>query len=313
LTSSNPEDRWTPTGLRSRRNPPVRSLGTMIQQHMTHWMSGLDSLWGKRLWYVGFIPPNNYKTLNPCLPVATSPSPSHPTPSTQSSPGPYRRGRMRNRKQRLPTVDSTRTSTISSNRPARIPRSDGGHGNEPQSFFSDGESQGFRRSTDSRHSGTKSEGHVPRPARHPTRMRKAAAQSLSPPPSLSRRPLYHCIRNKASTSQSTFDCGVVPEIIPKRHITITPQQGASDLTWRSADAFPGSTDELGLPTPTPPIMCFSKNGFSLSGETEQRMNLARVVRDGQFVFHEGKPRKRDRIMQGLRRSFKSFFNLRVDE
>jgi hypothetical protein len=43
------------------------------------------------------------------------------------------------------------------------------------------------------------------------------------------------------------------------------------------------------------------------------MNLARVVRDGQFVFHEGKPRKRDRIMQGLRRSFKSFFNLRVDE
>jgi len=56
-----------------------------------------------------------------------------------------------------------------------------------------------------------------------------------------------------------------------------------------------------------------RNGFSLSGETEQRMSLARIVQDGEFVFHESKPaRKRDRIMRGLRRSFKSFFNLKVD-
>jgi len=66
-------------------------------------------------------------------------------------------------------------------------------------------------------------------------------------------------------------------------------------------------DELRFSTPIPPIMSFPGKGFSLSGETEQRMNLARVIHDGQFVFHESKPRKRDRIMQGLRRSFKSFF------
>jgi hypothetical protein len=103
---------------------------------------------------------------------------------------------------------------------------------------------------------------------------------------------------------------VVPEITPKRQVAT--QQGASHLAWQSTEAFPISVDELGLPTPVPSMMSFSRKGFSLSGETEQRMNLARMVHDGRFIFHEGKPRKRDRIMRGLRRSFKSFFNSKVD-
>lgn len=215
---------------------------------------------------------------------------------------------MRNTGQRLSAVDNSRKSIISFDQSVHVPWSDGGH-YESQPFFSDDESQGFRRSTDSRHSGTKSEGHVPRPARNAPRTRKAVVQSPSPAPSLNRRPLYHYIRSKETNSQSTFDCGVVPEITitPKRYIT--PQQGASHLAWQSTEAFPTSADELSLPTSVPPIVSLSRNGFSLSGETEQKMNLARVVHDGKFVFHESKPaRKRDRIMQGLRRSFKSFFS-----
>jgi len=230
--------------------------------------------------------------------------------SSQPPSDPYHRGRMRNKKSRLSAFINGRNSTISFNRFTHAPWSDDGlrYGSQP---FSDDESQGFRRSTDFRHSGTKSEGYVSRRACNPTRTRTTAAQSSSPPPSFNRRPLYHYIRDQAATPHSTFDCGAVPDITPKRHIP--PQQGASHLAWQPTEAFPLSVYELNFPTPVLPAMSFSKKGFSLSGETEQRMNLARMVHDGQFVFHENKPpRKRDRIMRGLRRSFKSFFNLKVD-
>jgi len=194
----------------------------------------------------------------------------------------------------------------------QVPWSDGGV--YESHSFSDVESEGFRRSTDSRRGGAKSEGHVSRIPHDPPRTRKPIVQSPSPSPSLNRRPLYHYIRSKATASQSTFDCGVVPEltITPRRYVT--PHQGAGrHLDRQSTEAFPTPADELGFPTPVPPIMSFSRNGFSLSGETEQRMSLARMVHDGQFVFHENKPdRKRDRIMRGLRRSFKTFFNSKAD-
>ncbi|KAF9647889.1 hypothetical protein BDM02DRAFT_3129468 [Thelephora ganbajun] len=231
--------------------------------------------------------------------------------ATLSFSDPYHGGRLRNRKQRLSAVDDSRDSIVSFNRSAHVPWSDDGHGYESQSF-SDDESQGLRRSTDSRCSGTKSEGHVPRLARNPTRTRKTVVQLSSSPPSFHRRPLYHYIRNKASTSQSTFDCGAVPEITLKR--PITPQHGAGHLTWQSTEASSTYVDELSLPTLVPPITSFSRKGFSLSGETEQRMDLEKIVHDGRFVFHENKPtRKRDRIMRGLRRSFKSFFNTKADK
>lgn len=220
---------------------------------------------------------------------------------------------MRLKKQRLSTVNagSIRGSIESFNRSAHIPWSDDGHAYESQPFFSDDEAQGFRRSTDSRLSGTKSEGHVPRVARSPTRMRNTVVQSPSPPPSFHRRPLYHYIRNKASDSQSTFDCGAVPEVAPPR--SITPLHGGSCLSRQSTGTSPASFEELSRSSLVPPIASSPRKGFSLSGETEQRMDLARVVHDGRFIFHESKPaRKRDRIMRGLRRSFKSFFNHKVD-
>jgi len=209
-----------------------------------------------------------------------------------------------NRKQRPSTVCNNRNSLISSNRSTCTPWSDDGLGDGSRSFFSD-EPQGFRGSIDSRYSGTKSESYVSPPLRTPPKTRQTATQSPSPSPSFARRPLYHHIRSKPATSQSTFDCGVVPEIAPKRHIT--PQQDAIHRARPSTKGFPAAVDELRFSTPIPPVVSFSGKGFSLSGETEQRMNLARVVHDGRFVFHESKPRKRDRIMRGLRRSFKSFF------
>jgi len=238
-------------------------------------------------------------------------SPLSPQPSAlaQSFPDPYHRERVRNRKQRPSAVENNRNSLISSNRSACSPWSDDGLGNESRSFFSD-EPQRSRGSTDSRHSGTKSKGHVSRPAHNPARTRQTVTQPSSPSPSPSRRPLYHHIRNKAPTSQSAFDCGVVSGTAPERHML--PQQGASHHAWRPAEGFPVSVDGLRFPSPTPPIMSPPGKGFSLSGETEQRMNLARIVHDGRFVFHESKPRKRDRIMRGLRRSFKSFFGPQVD-
>ena len=43
------------------------------------------------------------------------------------------------------------------------------------------------------------------------------------------------------------------------------------------------------------------------------MYLAKISHDGRFIFHESKPsKKRDRIMRGLRRSFKNFFSHKVD-
>ena len=218
---------------------------------------------------------------------------------------------MRNKKQRLAAVDNNRKSITSFKRSLHLPWSDGGL-HKSRSFFSDDESERFRRSTDSQHSGTKSEGHVPRLARNPPRTRNTVTQSPSPAPSLNRRPLYHYIRSKGADPQSTFDCGLVPEITitPEQHIT--PRQGASHLARQPTGAFQTFVDELRLPTSDLPIMSL-RNGFSLSGETEQRMSLARIVQDGGFVFHESKPgRKRDRIMRGLRRSFKSFFNLKAD-
>lgn len=245
---------------------------------------------------------------NPVLP---------PSPQPQPFSDPYHRGQMGNRKRRLSAVDANRDFLISSKRSAHVAWSDDGLGSESQSCFSDDESQGFCRSTDSHYSGTKSEGHFPWPSRNPTRMRKAVVQSSSPAPSFtssftpsfSRRPLYHLIRGGASASRSTFDCGVVPEITPKRHIA--PQRGGNPLAWHTTEGFHALVDESDFPTSVPPIMSLSSGGFSLSGETEQRMNLARVVHDGRFVFHEGKPKKRDRIMRGLRRSFKSFFGSKV--
>lgn len=221
----------------------------------------------------------------------------------------YHRRRVRKTKQRPSTADNDRKSITSFNRSVHATQSDGGL-YEPR-FFSDDESEGFRRSTDSRYSGTKSEGHVPRLAHSPPRTRNTGTQSPSPAPSLNRRPLYHYIRSKGTDSHSTFDCGVVPEITitPKQYIV--PQQGAGHLARQSIQIFPTPVDELAPLTPAPPIMPFSRNGFSLSGEAEQRMSLARMIHDGGFVFHESKPAgRRDRIMQGLRRSFKSFFNLK---
>ena len=241
------------------------------------------------------------------FPCASPPS-SQLAASAQSFPNPYHQGRVRNKKRRPSAVDDNRNSIISSNRSTHAHWSDNGL-HEFQSF-SDDETQGYSRSTDSRYSGTKSEGHIPRSTGNPTRTRKTFVQSPSPPPSFNRRPLYHYIRSGASTSQSTFDCGVVPEVTPKPHIA--PQQGVSHLA-RQSEVIPTSVGEPSLPTSIPPITSFSRNGFSLSGETEQRMNLARIVHDDRFVFHESKPsRKRDRLMRGLRRSFKSFFNSKVD-
>lgn len=235
---------------------------------------------------------------------------SQPAPPTQLSCDPYHGGRVRSKK-RLSTinVDNNHGSIASLNRSVHTPRSDDGQAYESRSFFSDDELQGFRRSTDSRGSGTKSEGHVPRLAHNPIRTRNTAVQSLSPSPSFHRRPLYHYIRTKASDSQSTFDCGAVPEIPPKR--SVTPQHGAGHLSQRPMS--PACTDERSRSPLVPSIASFSRKGFSLSGETEQRMDLARVIHDGRFIFHESKPpRKRDRIMRGLRRSFKSFFSNKAD-
>jgi hypothetical protein len=238
---------------------------------------------------------------------------SQSTASTQPFCDPSHGGRGLHKKQRLSAanVDNNRGSIVSFNRSAYIPWSDDGHGCKSQSFFSDDEQRGLRRSSDSRRSGTKSEGHVPRLARSPTRTRNTVLSS-SPPPSLHRRPLYHYIRNKASDSQSTFDCGAVPGITPTR--PTTPQDSASRCSRQSTEASPGFVDESRSRLPlAPSIAAFSRKGFSLSGETEQSMDLARIVRDGRFIFHESRPTsKRDRIMRGLRRSFKSFFNLKVD-
>jgi hypothetical protein len=215
---------------------------------------------------------------------------------------------VRDKKQRLSAVDNNRKSITSFNRSVHVPWSDGGL-HKSRSFLSGDESEGFRRSTDSQFSGTKSEGHVPRFARNPPRTRNTVTQSPSPAPSLNRRPLYHYIRSKGTDSQSTFDCGAVPEITIAPKGRTAPQQGVSHLTRQSAGTL---VDELNLPTLGLPIMSL-RNGFSLSGETEQRMSLAKITQDGGFVFHESKPaRKRDRIMHGLRRSFKSFFNPKVD-
>ena len=232
-----------------------------------------------------------------------SPPSSQPLAFPQLLHDPYHRGRVRNRKQRPSAVCNNRNSLISLNRSTCIPWSDDGLGTESRSLFSD-EPQRFRGSIDSRYSGTKSEDYVSRPARTPPK-RQTATHSPLPPPSFTRRPLYHHIRNKPDTLQSTFDCGVVPEIAPKRHIS--PKEDAIHRARQPAKSFPAAVEEQRFSTPIPPVVSFSGKGFSLSGETEQRMNLARVVHDGRFVFHESKPRKRDRIMQGLRRSFKSFF------
>jgi hypothetical protein len=261
-------------------------------------------------WYVGLIPPNHLQ-FGLTLPYNSPPS-SQPAAFSKSISNPRRRGRMRNRKQRSSgfNPDENHDSMVSLNQFARLPWSDDEHAYESRSFFSDCEPQGFRRSTDSRCSGTKSEGHVPRLARSPTRTRRSVEQSPSPPPSFHRRPLYHYIRNKASTSQSTFDCGAVPEITPKRPMT---PHGAGHLSWESTKASPSCVYELNRPRLVPSITSFPRTGFSLSGETEQRMSLARVVHDGRFIFHQIEPtRKRDRIMRGLRRSFKSFFGAKVD-
>ena len=241
--------------------------------------------------------------LNPNL-TFSPPSSSQPSAFPQLSPDPYHRGRVRNRKQRPSAVCNNRNSLISFSRSARTPWNDDELGNDSRSFFSD-EPQEFRGSPDSRYSGTKSEGYVSRPALNPPKTRQTATQPSLPSPCLTRRPLYHHIRSKPVTSRSTFDCGVVPEITPKQHINT--QQDASHRARQSVKEFPATVHEPRFSTPIPPIMSFSGKGFSLSGETEQRMNLARVVHDGRFVFHESKPRKRDRIMRGLRRSFKSFF------
>lgn len=235
------------------------------------------------------------------------PPPSQPIASTQPFCDPHHGERVRHRKQRLSTVsvDNNRGSIVSFDRSAHILWSDDGHAYESPSSFSHDQSRGFRRSTDSRMSGTKSEGHVPRLARSPTRRSNTVVQSSSPPPSFHRRPLYHYIRNKASDSQSTFDCGAVPEV--------TSQHGAGHLSRKSTEVSPVYADELSHSPLVPSIASFSRKGFSLSGETEQRMDLARMVHDGRFIFQESKPtRKRDRIMRGLRRSFKSFFNHKVD-
>lgn len=239
---------------------------------------------------------------------------SQPAVLTQPSYDPYHGALARHKEQRLSTVnfDNNRGSTTSSNRSAHILRSDDGHEYESQSFLSNGDPQGFRRSSDSRRSGTKSEGHVPRLARSPTRTRNTD-QSSSPPPSLHRRPLYHYIRSRASDSHSTFDCGAVPGITPPTRPT-TPQESASHFSRQSAEASPVHVDECRsrssfAPSIAPP----SRTGFSVSGETEQRMYLAKISHDGRFIFHESKPsKKRDRIMRGLRRSFKNFFSHKVD-
>ena len=230
---------------------------------------------------------------------------SQPTAFAQSPYDPYYWGRVRNRKQRPSAIDNNHDSITSLNRSIYTPWSDGGLGGESRSFFSDDESQWFYDSSGFRYGGTDGEGHVSQPAHNPIGTRKPVARSSSPPPSLNRRPLYHYIRNKTPTAQSTFDCGVVPEITPKQHIP--PQQYANRLVQQPTAAFPPSVDELGFLTPALPIISSSRKGFSLSGETEQKMDLERKVHDGRFIFHEGKPRKRDRIMRGLRR-FKSFFN-----
>lgn len=239
-------------------------------------------------------------------------SSAQPKASGQPLYDPYHGGQLRHKGVRPPTpkADTNRGSIISFNRSAYLPWSDDGHAYESQSFFSDDESQGFRRSTDSRCSGTKSEGHVPRLAHSPTRMRSTIARSPSPPPSFHRRPLYHHIRNRSSTSQSTFDCGAVPEISRP----VTPQHGASHPAQPPTRAAHARVDEIRVDElRLPSIASFSGKGFSLSGETEQKMDLARIVHDGRFIFHENKPtRKRDRIMRGFRRSFKSFFNSKSD-
>ena len=218
---------------------------------------------------------------------------------------------MRHRKQRpsASNVDSNRGPITHFSQPAPVTRSDDGHASGSQTFFSDFEPH--RRSTDSRYSGAKSEGHVPRFTHSPTRTTSARVQSSSPPSSFNRRPLYHYIRSTTPTSQSAFDCGVVPEITPKR--STTPQHGVGHLSRQSIGAFPTYVSERSLPARVPSIASFSRKGFSLSGETEQKMDLARMSHDGRFVFHESEPPKiRDRIMRGLRRSFRSFFNSKVD-
>lgn len=276
-------------------------------------MNGSKFLWMRLRWYVGMILPNDLDLTFFC----DSPPTPQPTASAQPLHDPYYGGQVRHKRQRLSTAkaDDNRGSMISFDRSAHPPWSDDGHAYESQSFFSDDESQGFRRSTDSRCSGTKSEGHVPRLVHSPARMRNTIGQSPSPPPSFRRRPLYHQIRNKSFASQSTFDCGAVPEISRP----VTPQHDAGHPALPSTRTPPTCIEELrvdepSLPMLVPSIASFSRKGFSLSGETEQRMDLARIVQDGRFVFHENKPiKKRDRIMRGLRRSFKSFFNSKADK
>ena len=240
-------------------------------------------------------------TNGPMLPH-THPPPLQHASNLRSLSGSPRGRRVQNGKQRLFNVDVDSSSITPFNRFAHGSLSDNGHAYESKSSFSDNVPQRFRRSTDSRCTGTKSEGHVSRFACNPDRTRNTTNQSPFLPPSFHRRPLYHYIRNKTPTARSTFDCGAVPETAP-----IPPHRSAHHHDARQLSEIPSAyISELDYPRVV--ALCSGK-GFSLSGETEQRMKLARTVPDGRFIFHErGPTSKRDRIMRGLRRSFKGFFS-----
>lgn len=67
--------------------------------------------------------------------------------------------------------------------------------------------------------------------------------------------------------------------------------------------------------PTPHALKYSTKGFSVSGETEQRMNLARTSADGggEYVFREARVGKRERwssTVKGITRGFRDIFRVR---
>lgn len=144
--------------------------------------------------------------------------------------------------------------------------------------------------------------------------RSAANRCMSTPPTYSPfrqarppRPLYHYIRTNthALPSNSPFDSGVSHKAPERQVRQLLPDFEASHES--------PATRDYEFAIPTPHALSYSRKGFSVSGETEQRMDLARRKSDGHdYVFHESKGRKRDRLsdtIRGLTKSLKGVFRV----
>jgi len=140
---------------------------------------------------------------------------------------------------------------------------------------------------------------------------------MSTPPSSSHRPprpLYHYIRNKSQpscqTQTSPFDSGVVHDSRLREGSRVqdklAPEEEIPTFSYQQSPATHG----FDFAIPTRHALSYSSKGFSVSGETEQRMDLARKSDGGGYKFHEVRVRRRDRIgnkVKEITRSFKELF------